>query len=113
MWRNLIIKSFVSSIPIEKGETIDIVSDLLSIGVYCKRRKLKFNPNKLIDCFCDAVGQEGNVLIRTFSHDFCNKNLWFYKNTRKVNVLCPILRDNTLCFIWCLSGTIRYDNYYG
>ena len=28
-------------------------------------------------------------------------------------VLCPILRDNTLCFIWCLSGTVRHDNYYG
>ena len=25
----------------------------------------------------------------------------------------PILRDNTLCFIWCLSGTVRHDNYYG
>lgn len=75
-------KEFVSSISIEKGETIDIVSDLLSIGVYCKRKSLKFDPNRLIDCFCDAVGQEGNVLIRTFSHDFCNKKLWSYKNTR-------------------------------
>ena len=29
------------------------------------------------------------------------------------NILCPILRDNTLCFIWCLSGTVRHDHYYG
>ena len=24
----------------------------------------------------------------------------------------PILRDNTLCFIWCLSGTVRHDNEF-
>ena len=66
-------EEFISYIPIERGETIDIVSDLLSIGLYCKCNETKFDPNKLIDCFCDAVGPEGNVLIRTFSHDFCNK----------------------------------------
>ena len=27
-------------------------------------------------------------------------------------ILCPILRNNTLCFIWCLSGTVRHDNYF-
>ena len=54
---------FISCVPIEKGETIDVVSDLLSIGMYCKRRKIKFDPNELIDCFCDAVGPEGNVLM--------------------------------------------------
>lgn len=73
---------FISCVPIEKRETIDVVSDLLSIGMYCKRRKIKFDPNELIDCFCDAVGPEGNVLIRTFSHDFCNKKKWSYKETR-------------------------------
>lgn len=75
-------EEFISSIPIQRGETIDIVSDLLDIGVYCKRCKIEFDPNKLIDYFCDAVGTEGNVLIRTFSHDFCTKKKWSYKTTR-------------------------------
>lgn len=50
---------FISCVPIEKGETIDVVSDLLSIGMYCKRRKIKFDPNELIDCFAMLLGQKG------------------------------------------------------
>ena len=26
-----------------------------------------------------------------------------------MNILCPILKDDTLCFIWCLAGTVRHD----
>lgn len=106
---------FISCISIERGDTIDIVSDLLSIGIYCKRNGAKFDPNKLIDCFCDAVGPEGNVLIRTFSHDFCYKKKWSYKSTRSsVGALGNValmrtdfMRTKHPIFSWMVYGRDR------
>lgn len=72
----------ISAIPINEGDIIDIVSDMLSIAVYCKENNLIFEPNKFIDCLCSAVGRNGTVLIRTFSHDFCNKKKWNYLLSR-------------------------------
>lgn len=63
----------VNAIPVRKGATLDIVSDLFNITKLCWMMGQKFNPNRLIDAFCRAVGKEGTVLIRTFSWDFCHK----------------------------------------
>lgn len=62
----------INAIPIRKGQTLDIVSDLFNIVKKCMALKLKFDPNHLIDAFCSAVGEEGTILIRTFSWDFCH-----------------------------------------
>ncbi|AGU76683.1 hypothetical protein GCWU000282_02931 [Catonella morbi ATCC 51271] len=34
------------------------------------------------------------------------------QHPKEVAILCPILRDNTLCFVLCLSEAIRQDKIY-
>lgn len=62
----------LKSIPIKKGMTIDVVSDLFNIKKQCMKLQLKFDADSFIDVLCDLVGSEGTVLIRTFSWDFCH-----------------------------------------
>ena len=74
-------KNFLSGLNIESGDIIEVASDLLSILLYCRNKKLKFDANKLIDELIQLVGQEGTLLIRTFSWEFCSKGLFDYHNT--------------------------------
>ncbi len=36
--------AMISNIPINEGDTVDVVSDMLSIAVYCKENDLLFRP---------------------------------------------------------------------
>lgn len=74
-------KEFLSELNIIKGDFIEIASDLLSFLLYCRNKKLKFDANKLIDELKQMVGDEGTIMIRTFSWDFCNKHFFDYNNT--------------------------------
>lgn len=65
---NMLLKA----VPIKRGATVDVVSDLFNIQKRCWEIGRKFDPDKLIDAICDTVGEEGTVLIRMFSWDFCH-----------------------------------------
>lgn len=74
-------KDFLNGLNIQEGDLVEIASDLLSILLYCRNKKLKFDANKLIDELKQMVGNEGTIMIRTFSWDFCNKHFFDYNNT--------------------------------
>jgi len=57
---------------IKQGMTVDIVIDLFNVTMHCKAKGLRFEPQKFIDALKNAVGNDGNVLIRTFSWDWCH-----------------------------------------
>lgn len=63
---------FLNGVGIEKGDILDVASDMMSIMMYCRRKKLRFDPNHLLDALKEAVGEEGTVMIRTFTWDFCH-----------------------------------------
>lgn len=62
----------IHTVPIKKGATVDVVSDLFNIQKRCWEIGRKFDANRLIDAICESVGEEGTVLIRMFSWDFCH-----------------------------------------
>lgn len=64
-------QDFLSGVGIEKGDILDVASDLVSIMSYCKKQRLSFSPERLIDTLEDMVGAEGTVMIRAFTWDFC------------------------------------------
>lgn len=64
-------KGYVGLANLQSGDVIDVASDLMSIMSYCRKRKMDFDANKLIDALKEAVGKDGTVLIRSFSWDFC------------------------------------------
>lgn len=63
---------FLSGIGIEKGDILDVSSDMMSILMYCRRKKLRFDPNHMLDTLKEMVGESGTVMIRTFNWDFCH-----------------------------------------
>ena len=74
-------KDYLSGIGLEKGDILDVASDMMSVMMYCRRNKLKFNPNHLIDAMQEIVGEEGTVMIRTFNWDFCHDTPFDIKNS--------------------------------
>lgn len=74
-------KEFLSGLNIEKDDTLDVASDLLSIMLYCRSKKLDFDPNLLIEAIVDYVGPNGTVAIRAFNWDFCKGIPFDIKNS--------------------------------
>ena len=63
---------YLDGIGLKKGDILDVASDMMSVMMYCRKKKLRFNPNHLIDALQEVVGEEGTVMIRTFTWDFCH-----------------------------------------
>lgn len=61
----------LQDLNINKGDIIDVASDMASIILFARNRKLDFDINHMIDYLKEAVGADGTVMIRTFSWDFC------------------------------------------
>ncbi|MCR5502874.1 MAG: AAC(3) family N-acetyltransferase [Lachnospiraceae bacterium] len=64
-------EALLSHAGIEKGDVIDVASDMIGIMMFCRKRKLSFSPDSLIDALKELVGKEGTVMIRMFNWDFC------------------------------------------
>ena len=73
---------------IGRGSVVDVASDLASIILYCKGKGLQFDANDLIDSLKETVTEDGTVLIRTFSWDFCKgKGFDINKSVSRVGAL--------------------------
>lgn len=115
--KELDYEKLVNAVPIQKGQTVDIASDLFNIAKKCMTLKLKFDPNQLIDALCRTVGNDGTILIRTFSWDFCH-GLGFdsCKTLSQVGALGNIAlkredfrRTKHPIYSWMVWG--KYQNY--
>ena len=63
---------FLQGVGVEKGDIIDISSDMANVLLYCRRIGVRLVPDHLIDSLQELVGPEGTVMIRTFTWDFCH-----------------------------------------
>lgn len=62
---------FFRGLDIKKGDIIDVASDVASIMMYARKNGYAFSPDELLDSLKELVGDEGTVMIRTFTWDFC------------------------------------------
>ena len=63
---------FLQGVGVEKGDSIDVYSDMANVLLYCRRIGVRLVPDHLIDSLQELVGPEGTVMIRTFTWDFCH-----------------------------------------
>ncbi|MCR4787013.1 MAG: AAC(3) family N-acetyltransferase [Lachnospiraceae bacterium] len=73
-------KELLSHVGIKKDDIIDVASDMVSIMMFCRKRKLDFDPDHLIDALKELV-PEGTVMIRMFNWDFCHGTEFDIKKT--------------------------------
>ena len=65
-------KKLIEEIGIEKGDIIDIASDMMTLLTKCRKGGKKFDADRFLDELKIAVGEEGTVMVRTFTWDFCH-----------------------------------------
>lgn len=105
-------KGYLEGLGIEKGDVLDIASDIVSIAYFAEQNKMSFDMDELIDRLCEAVGEEGTIMIRTFTWDFCKgKPFDFCHSRSRVGVLGNIalkrddfIRTKHPIYSWCVKG---------
>ena len=74
--------NLVSQLHINPGDRIWISSELVKLILQFKKAGLVFDGSALIDAFQTAVGNEGTLILPTFSFEFSNKGFYDILNTR-------------------------------
>lgn len=75
-------RNYLNTAGIPKGAVLDVASDLFSVGLFCMEHDLLFDPRDLLDALKTAVGEEGTLLIRAFSWDFCKGETFDIRKTK-------------------------------
>lgn len=103
---------FLKEAGIQKGDILDVASDLLSVMLRFRERGEKFDADQMLNALQNAVGEEGTILIRTFNWDFCHGVPFNYRTTpSKVGALGNIAlkradfkRTKHALYSWCVWG---------
>ncbi len=72
---------FLEEADIQKGDIVDVASDISSIKAFLEKKGVQFLPSKLLDALQEKVGDEGTLLVRTFNWDFCHGVPFHYRKT--------------------------------
>lgn len=75
-------EKIVSQFNLQKGDSIWLSSELIKLALILKKKQIKFDGNELISAFQNSVGEEGTILIPTFSFDFSNKKYYDILHTK-------------------------------
>jgi aminoglycoside 3-N-acetyltransferase len=93
--KQIYYKDFVDAlraIGIEKGDVIFVHSDLSVFGKLITLDR-DFLLNALVDVFKDCVGENGTIIMPTFTYSFCNGEIFDVVNTKStVGVLTEFFR---------------------
>ena len=77
-------KELINLLEIKQGDKIWISSSLLGFVLEWRKHGEKFDTSKLIEEFINAVGENGTILIPTFSFEFSNNGFYDYKKTKGI-----------------------------
>jgi aminoglycoside 3-N-acetyltransferase len=75
---------FISSLPIKKTDSLLVNSNFLKLMISAKKKGKKFDQNRLIDSFCDFLGNKGTLIIPSFSWEFCKNGFFDKKKTKSI-----------------------------
>lgn len=85
--RNEIVNAYdelVDRFELQSGDSIWVSSELIGLVFAMKKHGVKFDGNELIDAFQRKVGEEGTILIPTFTYEFSNEGFYDIKNSKSV-----------------------------
>lgn len=74
----------VNQFNLKIGDSIWISSELIKLVLSLKKKQIVFDGNDLINAFQKAVGEEGTILIPTFSFEFSNKKHYDILKTKGI-----------------------------
>ena len=65
-------ENIFSELGIKKNDKILINSDIRNLLINFKKKKIRFDPNLILDKILKRIGSQGTLLIPTFNWGFCN-----------------------------------------
>jgi len=71
----------VDELPIQKGDIVYVVSDILELAKVCRDNGEAFDSESFIHSLQSAVGEDGTLLFPTFNWDFCKGVAFDYHKT--------------------------------
>lgn len=80
----MIYKELVGQFGIKKGDIIWLSSELIQLVYKFKSSNIKFDGSALLNAFQEAVGEEGTLILPTFSFEFSNKKYYNIKQTKGI-----------------------------
>ncbi|EAJ5701915.1 aminoglycoside N3'-acetyltransferase [Campylobacter lari subsp. concheus] len=85
------LKLTLQNLDIKKGDILYIHSEIFNFGIpVINLHDLQKN---IIDCFFEVVGNEGTMLMPTFTYSFCNNKVYDKLNSKtKIGVLNEFFR---------------------
>ncbi|MCR2059130.1 AAC(3) family N-acetyltransferase [Campylobacter lari subsp. concheus] len=85
------LKLTLQNLDIKKGDILCIHSEIFNFGIpVINLHDLQKN---IIDCFFEVIGNEGTILMPTFTYSFCNNKVYDKLNSKtKIGVLNEFFR---------------------
>ena len=80
----MVYKELIDNLEIKKGDKIWLSSELIQLVLKFKAEKITFDGSSLLDAFQQAVGEEGTLLLPTFTFEFSNKKYYDINKTKGV-----------------------------
>lgn len=77
-----IYEDLIKNVHLEKGNVLFVSSDITKVAYHFLSNKLKFDPNILIDCLIEKIGENGTLIFPTYNWDFCKGVTFDYNKTK-------------------------------
>ena len=77
-----VFEKLVECLEIKRGDRIWLSSEIVKLVLLCRKLGAEFDASKLLDCFQSAVGEEGTLLLPTFSFVFSNTGKYDYTQSK-------------------------------
>lgn len=77
-----IFEELIDSFEIKHGDRVWLSSEIVKLVLLCRKLGAEFDASKLLDCFQSAVGEEGTLLLPTFSFVFSNTGKYDYTHSK-------------------------------
>lgn len=78
---NFDYEQLLNCFNISNGDIVDVASDMFSIYMNAHENNEDFDFDSLLNSLIRKVGNDGTLMIRTFSWDFCNGKSFNIKNS--------------------------------
>ncbi len=78
----MVYQELIDNFELKKGDKIWLSSELIQLVLKFKANNIKFDGSLLLDAFQQAIGEEGTLLLPTFTFEFSNKKYYDINNTK-------------------------------
>lgn len=79
-----IFEELIDCLEIERGDRIWLSSEIVKLALLCRKTGVEFDASALLDCFQSAIGEDGTLLLPTFTFVFSNTGRYDYTRSRGV-----------------------------